>query len=161
LGPQLEKPPADKPIVVDLWVDNGKFKAFEINFLQFVEGNTGRATLRADISTGADIPAPDGATKLDLSKISQSIASAGSGSAGGAAKTWARSVGSHAVLLAMTKGGKPATYLKEAAAGMAAPGVTVKVVRRGVAQVTSGNSVACVTVPATTSGRPKVADGAC
>ncbi len=62
LGPQLEKPPADKPIVVDLWVDNGKFKAFELNFLQFVEGNTGRATLRVDISTGTDITAPGGAT---------------------------------------------------------------------------------------------------
>lgn len=160
-GPQLEKAPADKPIVVDLWVDNGKFKAFEFNFLQFIEGNTGRATLRVDISTGADITAPGEATKLDLSTISESIASAGSGPAGGDAKTWARMVGSHAVLLAMTEGGKPATYLKEAAAEMAVPGVTIKVVRRGVAKVTSGNSVACVTVPATTSGKPKVAEGAC
>jgi hypothetical protein len=160
-GARLEKPPADKPIVVDLWVDNGNFKAFELNVLQFVEGNTGRATLRVDISTGADITAPDGATKLDLSKFSKSIGSAGSGTAGDAAETWARSVGSHAVLLAMTEGGKPARHLKKAAARMAVPGVTVKVVRRGVAEVTSGDSVACVTVPATTSGKPKVAEGAC
>ena len=160
-GDEMGKAPADKPIVVDLWIDNGKFKAFEINLLQFVEGNTGRATLRVEISTGADITAPADAKKLDLSKILESITSPGSGPAGGEAETWARIIGSEAVQLAATKGGKPATYLKKAAADMAIPGVTVKVVRSGVAKVTSGKSVACVTVPATTSGEPKVVEGAC
>ncbi len=78
IGPGLEKAPADRPIVVDLWVDNGRFKAFELNLLQFTEGNTGRATLRVEISTGADITAPGEAAKLDVSRISESIASAGS-----------------------------------------------------------------------------------
>ena len=167
LGAELRKKPADKPIVMDLWVDNGTFKALEINVLQFVDGNTGRATLRADISTGADITAPGDAKKLDLTNILKSRTSAGIRNRGGAvsggveAKTWAGLVGSQAVIFALTEGGKPAAYLKKAAAETAIPGVTVKVVRRGVAEVTSGSSVACVTVPATTSGKPKVVGRAC
>jgi hypothetical protein len=162
LGAELDKAPADKPIVLDLWIDNGRFKAFEINVLQFAEGDTGRATLRVDVSAGTEITAPAGATKLDLTKIFESISSAVPGAGGEAgAKTWAGLLGSRAVMAAATNGGKPAAYLKKAAAEMAIPGVTVKVVRSGVAQVTSGKSVACVTVPATTSGEPRVADGAC
>jgi hypothetical protein len=163
IGAELKKAPADKPIVMDLWVDNGTFKAFEINLLQFVAGNTGRATVRVDISTGADITAPGGAKKLDLTGMFES-AGAGSesaGSGGGGAETWAELIGSQAVLSAVTEGGKPAAHLKKAAADMAIPGVTVKVVRRGVAQVTSAGSIACVTVPATTEGRPKVVKRAC
>jgi hypothetical protein len=165
LGSELKKAPADKPIVMDLWIDNGTFKAFEINFLQFVEGNTGRATVRVEISTGADITAPADTRKLDLSRIFGAIGSPGAGSSSGSgdgqAKAWADMVGSQAVLLAMAEGGKPAAYLKKAAADSAVPGITVKVVRRGVAEVTAGSSVACVTVPATSSGRPKVVQRAC
>lgn len=168
LGSELDKAPADKPIVLDLWVDNGVFKAFEINLLQFADGATGRASLRVELTTGGDIAVPGDAKKIDVSKIIESIGSAGAGpggladaGAGGSAEEWADIVGSQAMLLAATKGGKPATHLKEAAAKMTLPGVTVKVVRSGSAQVTSGGSVACVTVPSSTDGDPKVVAHAC
>ncbi|WP_430787329.1 hypothetical protein [Actinoplanes sp. G11-F43] len=166
LGSELEKAPADKPIVLDLWVDNGTFKAFEIDFLQFVEGSTGRATLRVDVAEGADIAAPGDATKLDVTKIIESIGAAAGGGAptglgGGDAKTWADLLGSQVVLKALTDGGKPQAHLKDVAAEMDIPGVTVKVVGARKAQVTSGSSVVCLTVPASTSGDAKVVDGTC
>ncbi|KUL21518.1 hypothetical protein [Actinoplanes awajinensis] len=173
LGDELDKPPADKPIVMDLWVDNGVFKAFEINLLQFVDGNTGRASLRVELAGGAAIAAPTDAKKLDVSKIFESFAgdaAVGSdlggsddlgGLGGGDAKTWAELVGTQSVLMALSDGGKPASHLKEAAKNMAMPGITVKVVRSGVAEVTSGRSVACVTVPSSTSGKSKVVAHAC
>jgi len=169
LGSELEKPPADKPIVLDLWIDNGVFKAFEINLLQFADGATGRASLRVEIATGADIAAPGGAKKLDIAKIAEAFGGIGPGTdprggpvvSGNEAETWADLIGSQAMLLALGKGDKPAAHLKEAASKMTIPGVSVKVVRRGVAQVTSGKSVACVTLPATTSGEPKVVAHAC
>ncbi|BCJ45057.1 hypothetical protein GCM10010168_83690 [Actinoplanes ianthinogenes] len=168
LGSELDKPPADKPIVMDLWVDDDGFKAFEINLLQFAEGSTGRATLRVDIASGADIAAPGDATKLDVAKIFEQIAGAGAGvggpggpiGPGGGAETWAGLLGSQAMLLAVSDG-KPAAHLKEAARKLTIPGVTVKVVRRGVAEVTSAGGVACVTVPASTSGEPEVVAHAC
>ncbi|MBO3742581.1 hypothetical protein [Actinoplanes flavus] len=156
--------PADKPIVLDIWVDNGKFTAFEINYLQFVEGATGRGTVRVEIADSIDITAPSGAQKLDVAPIFEALAGAASGggtSGAGSAENWAELVGQQAVLMAITEQGKPANYLKKAATQMAIPGVKVQVVRKGVAQVTSGTSVACVTVPATTRGEPKVKAGAC
>jgi hypothetical protein len=167
LGSELDKPPADKPIVLDLWVDNGGFKAFEINLLQFADGSTGRATLRVEVSAGTDIAAPGDAEKLDVAKIFEQIAAAGGAGPAGSdlggdgASTWAEVIGSQAALLALTEGGKPAAHLSKAATKLTIPGVTVKVVRKGVAEVTSGGSVACVTVPATTSGRSKVVAHAC
>ncbi|MEU8662303.1 hypothetical protein, partial [Actinoplanes philippinensis] len=103
VGDSFDTPPADKPIVLDLWIDNGKFKAFEVNFLQFVEGNTGRASVRVEISTSTEITAPEGATKLDIAPIFEAISQAGAGLAGaglgnegaggGDAKVWADLVG--------------------------------------------------------------------
>ncbi|WP_433795776.1 hypothetical protein [Actinoplanes sp. CA-252034] len=175
VGDSFDTPPADKPIVIDLWIDNGKFKAFEVNFLQFVEGNTGRASVRVEISTSTEITAPEGATKLDVAPIFEAISQAGAGlvgagglgsegtgtGTGGDAKVWAELVGQQAVLSALAEGGKPAKYLKEAAEETAFGDIKIKVVRNGVAQVNSGGSVACVTVPASTSGKPKVVAAAC
>lgn len=178
LGSEFDKAPADKPIVLDLWVDNGEFRAFEINLLQFDEGNTGRATLRVDIATGADITAPGDAKKLDVSKVLEGMAAAGAGGLGGttpggtgtgtgtpagtnAAQNWASLLGSQSLLLALSEGGKPAAALPKAVADFDMPGVKVKVVRTGVAQVTAGGSVACLTLPATTSGEPKIVGKAC
>ncbi|WP_250038363.1 hypothetical protein [Paractinoplanes maris] len=59
--------PADKPIVLDLWIDGGKLTAAEINVLQFVDGATGRVAARLEVTGGAPIAAPEGAQKLDLS----------------------------------------------------------------------------------------------
>lgn len=75
LGEALEEAPADKPIVLDLWVDNGEFTAFEINVLQFVEGDTGRAAVRFEMAEVTDIAAPEGATELDVIKILEEISS--------------------------------------------------------------------------------------
>jgi hypothetical protein len=72
-GADLEKAPADRPIVLDLWIDKGRFKAFEFNFLQFVEGSTGRAGLRVEFNGGTDIIAPSNAKKLDLNRIFESM----------------------------------------------------------------------------------------
>ncbi|MEU4560647.1 hypothetical protein AB0F72_19900 [Actinoplanes sp. NPDC023936] len=61
--------PADKPIVLDLWIVDGKLTAAEINLLQFIDGATGRVALRIEVTTGAEITAPEGATKLDTKQL--------------------------------------------------------------------------------------------
>jgi hypothetical protein len=76
-GSNLKRAPADRPIVLDLWIDNGRFEAFEINFLQFVKGSTGRAGLRVEFSPGDDIRAPRKADRLDLNKIFESLTDGG------------------------------------------------------------------------------------
>ncbi len=166
LGSELEKPPADKPVVFDLWVDNGEFRAFEINLLQFADGATGRAALRVELSSGVEIAAPEGAKKIDLTKIFGSLGALGGDELGaptsaGNAKQWAEMIGSQAMLAALGDGDKPAAHLKEAATALPIPGVTVKIVRSGVAQVTMGKDVACVTVPSSATGEPKVVAHAC
>jgi hypothetical protein len=77
LGTELPKqpvPPKDRPIVLDLWVDNGKFTAAEVNVLQFVDGASGRVAVRIDVTPGAPIAAPDGATKIDTKGLIGSLA---------------------------------------------------------------------------------------
>lgn len=69
LAAQFKKAPADKPIVLDLWIDNGKLTAAELNVLQFVEGATGRVAARLEVSEPQPIEAPAGATKVDLSGL--------------------------------------------------------------------------------------------
>jgi hypothetical protein len=184
LSSELDKPPADKPIVLDLWIDKGAFRAFEINLMQFADGGTGRATLRVEVATGAAIAAPDGAKKIDVTKLFESLGGpsgvgigapspggigapraatggAPSGASAEDAAAWAEMIGSQAILFAVADGGTPAAHLKDAAAKMTLPGVTVKVVRSGVAQVTMGKNVACVTVPGSAEGKPKVVARAC
>jgi hypothetical protein len=65
LSDAFGKAPKDRPIVVDLWVDNEKLTALELNLLQFIDGATGRVALRLDMTTGQPITAPEGATKID------------------------------------------------------------------------------------------------
>lgn len=62
-------PKKDQPVVVDLWLDNGKFTAAEVDVLQFVEGAQGRVAARLEFTGGAPITAPTGATKIDLSGL--------------------------------------------------------------------------------------------
>lgn len=66
---QMDKQPKDRPIVLDLWIDNGNLTAAEINVLQFVDGATGRVAARIEMTTGATITAPEGATKIDLTGL--------------------------------------------------------------------------------------------
>ena len=70
LGSQLPATaPADKPIVLDLWIDNGRLTAAEIDILQFVEGATGRVAARIEMTTGTPIEAPQGATRIDVAAL--------------------------------------------------------------------------------------------
>ncbi|MEU8243418.1 hypothetical protein AB0C07_34625 [Actinoplanes missouriensis] len=62
-------PSPDKPIVLDLWIVDGKLTAAEIDLLQFADGATGRVALRLEMTTGAEITAPEGATKLDPEQL--------------------------------------------------------------------------------------------
>jgi len=95
-GPKLEIMKAAH----DLWIDNGRFKALEINFLQFVKGSTGRASLRVEFSRGKHITAPRNAEKLDLNKIFESMTVGGTddlvraGLGADRAKAWAALIGS-------------------------------------------------------------------
>ena len=67
----MDKAPKDRPIVLDLWIDNGSLTAAEINVLQFVDGAQGRVAARIEMTTGATITAPEGATKIDLTGLAK------------------------------------------------------------------------------------------
>ncbi|MEU4241780.1 hypothetical protein [Actinoplanes sp. NPDC026619] len=158
LTDEMDEAPKDRPIVLDLWIDKGNLTALEVNVLQFIDGATGRAAIRLDVTTGATIDVPTGATKVDSSALSSLI---GSGAEPAGATGFAEMLGYEAISLADENGGKPSKHLKEAIADMAGSGATARLVRTGVAEVTAGGSKACVKLPATTNGEPKVVKGAC
>jgi hypothetical protein len=84
LGNELPKTaPKDRPIVLDMWVDNGKFTAAEINVLQFVDGATGRVAVRIDVASGQPIAIPEGATKIDTKSLAGAMAGLSPGIPGG------------------------------------------------------------------------------
>jgi hypothetical protein len=153
LGEELGAAPPDRPIVLDLWVADGKLTAAEVNVLQFVDGATGRAAVRLEVSTGEPITAPEGANRIDPVVLG----STGVSLAGGAVEE-AEALGFEAMMLAGTQGGKPAGHLAALAEDAEA---SAKIVRRGVAQVVVGGKAACVTVPDSVGGEPKVVAGEC
>lgn len=160
LADSFEDAPKDRPIVVDLWLDDGKPTAAEINVLQFVDGATGRVAVRLELIPGGPIAAPAGATKIDPSALK--------GLTGGATRpsemnavAVAQSLGYETVSLAGRQGGKPARFLKEIVTQLDGAPFKARVVRSGVAEVTVGGDKACLTVPATVKGTPKVVKGAC
>jgi hypothetical protein len=162
LSKELDKAPKDRPIVLDLWIDDDKLIAAEINLLQFIDGATGRVAVRVEVTTGAPIDVPAGATKIDPALVSSFAgATAGAGPDGVGATQVAQSLGLGAISLASASGGKPAAHLKEAASMFEGSPYQVKIVRFGVAEVTVGASKACLTVPASTAKKPKVTAGAC
>jgi hypothetical protein len=69
LASEFAEAPKDRPIVLDLWIDGGKLNAAEINILQFIDGATGRVAARLEVTTGAPITAPEGATKIDVTGV--------------------------------------------------------------------------------------------
>ncbi|MFF5288821.1 hypothetical protein [Paractinoplanes globisporus] len=156
----IPEAPKDRPIVVDLWIDQDKLTAAEINILQFVDGATGRVAVRLEVTSGSPIDAPQGATKIDP-KLLQSLTSAGANGAGEDVVTAAQSLGYDTLSLADENGGTPASHLKEAVADFAGSGVKARIVRSGVAEVTLNGDMACLKLPATTTGGPKVTAGAC
>ncbi|WP_250006865.1 hypothetical protein [Actinoplanes sp. M2I2] len=68
------KAPKDQPVVLDLWLDGGKLTAAELDVLQFVDGATSRVAARLEVTGGAPITAPEGATKVDLSSLPMAYA---------------------------------------------------------------------------------------
>jgi hypothetical protein len=162
LADTFQDQPKDRPIVLDLWLDKGKLTAAEINVLQFVDGATGRVAVRLELIPGGPIAAPAGATKIDPKALAglTGLTSSGAGRAGMNAVAVAESLGYEAISLADEDGSTPAAHLKEVVRPARAP-FKARVVRRGVAEVTVGGEKACLTVPATADGSPKVVKGAC
>jgi len=160
----FQDPPKDRPIVLDLWLDNGKLTAAEINVLQFVDGATGRVAVRLELIPGGPIEAPAGATKIDPKALQGLTGGMTGGVAvpdGMNAVAVAQGLGSAAVSLASEEGGKPAGHLKEVVGGLAGAPFKARIVRSGVAEVTASGEKACLTLPATAKGTPKVVKGAC
>jgi len=152
---EFRKPPKDRPIVLDLWIDDQKLTALELNLLQFVDGAPGRAALRLDMTTSAPISAPQDATKIDPAALT--ALQNGAVDATGEAEM----LGYDVLDRAQEDGGQPANYLKQAIADLAGPGTTAKIVRRGVAEVTVSGAKACLKLPSTSTKEPTVTPGAC
>jgi hypothetical protein len=160
LTDEMDDPPKDRPIVLDLWIDNDKLTALEVNILQFVDGATGRAAVRLETTTGAAIDAPQGATKIDPSTFS----GLGGGPVGGldeSAVSVAEMIGYQAQELAEEDGGKPADHLKEAVADLAGSPFKAKIIRRGVVEVTTSGGKACLKVSDTPGKEAVAVKGAC
>ncbi|SNY50448.1 hypothetical protein [Paractinoplanes atraurantiacus] len=166
---ELPKAPKERPITLDLWIKDEKLTAIEVNFLQFIDGATGRAALRFEVTTGAEIAAPEGATKIDPSKLTSGLTGGGATPSlggglddldGDTAYTEARLLGLQVQLMQLEKGNVN-TYLKQAVAERNAEGDGVKagVVRSGVAQVAADGAFACLKVSA--SKEPVVTKGRC
>jgi hypothetical protein len=169
LADEFGDPPKDRPIVVDLWVDNQKLTAVELNLLQFIDGATGRAALRLDMTTGEPITAPQGASKIDSSALAgleggdpTGLPGPQGGAAGRPTATEAAELlGYQALGRAEEAGGKPADYLRASIAAMPVPGVTARIVRRGVAEVSAHGAKACMRLPTSYDKEPSVKKGAC
>ena len=155
LADEMGDAPKDRPVVLDLWIDNEKLTALEMNLLQFVDGASGRAAVRLDMTTGAAITAPADAAKIDPAALS--ALEGGADDATGAAE----GLGYEAIDRAEEGGGKPASYLKVSIADLTEPGTTARVVRRGVAEVTVDGTKACLKLPASYTKEPTVTAGAC
>ncbi|WP_030435812.1 hypothetical protein [Actinoplanes subtropicus] len=152
--------PKDRPIVLDLWLDKGKLTAAEINVLQFVDGATGRVAVRLELIPGGPIAVPAGATKIDPTAL-QGLTGGMTGPAGSNAVAMAQALGYQVLSVTAEEGGKPAGHLKEVVGQVSGGPFKARVVRSGVAEVTVSGQKACLTLPATTHGTPKVAQGAC
>jgi hypothetical protein len=73
----------------------------------------------------------------------------------------AQALGSEAISLAGEEDGKPAGHLKEVVRDLSDGPFKARVVRSGVAEVTMRGEKACLTLPASTRGTPKVVKGGC
>ena len=67
LPPVSEVP--DKQIDVSFWVRDGELKRAELDVAQFVDDAAGSFVLRADVGSGREISAPDGAVEFDLGAL--------------------------------------------------------------------------------------------
>lgn len=159
---EFEDAPKDRPIVLDLWIHDDRLTAAEINILQFADGATGRAAVRLEMTAGGPIEAPQGATAIDPKVLRGLTAGVPTPAGGGSeAFTVANVLGYQAVELAGEDGGRPASHLKEAIGDLAGSPFKARIVRTGVAEVTSGTAKACLTLPSSADGTPKVVEGAC
>ncbi|MET0423720.1 MAG: hypothetical protein ABW046_07600, partial [Actinoplanes sp.] len=159
----LDKAPADRPIVIDLWIDDEKLTAVEVNLLQFIDGAAGRSAVRLEVTTGAAIEAPANATKIDTDALG-ALGSTGayvSAPGGSDAVTMAQILGYEVQDRAGDAGGKPADHLKEVIADSDGGLLYARIVRRGVAEVTVKGKKACLTLPSSPDDEPAVVKGAC
>jgi hypothetical protein len=164
LTDEFDKAPKDRPIVIDLWIDNQKLTALELNLLQFIDGATGRVALRLDMTTGQPITAPEGATKIDPKALTDKAGATGGGSPAAVdmgATEVAEMLGYAASGQAQQGNGKPADYLKAAVAQMPASIGKARIVKHGVAEVTAHGAKACLRLPASYTKEPSVKKGAC
>jgi hypothetical protein len=153
--------PKDRPITLDLWLDNGKLTAAEINILQFVDGATGRVAVRLELTPGGPIEAPAGTTKIDPTAL-QGLTGVSSGRTRGSSMIMAQALGQSVIDLAKQDHSKPAAHLKEIIGALSGSPFKARIVRSGVAEISGpGGDKACLTLPATVKGSTKVVQGAC
>jgi len=157
--------PKEKPIVLDLWIDDEKLTAAEVNVLQFIDGAAGRGAVRLEVTTGTEIAAPDKATKIDTSAL-PGLGGTGLPGAGPGPivvsdpVATAEILGFQTMAMAATAQGKPADHLKKAIAGMDGS-IEAKIVKRGVAEVTAGGGKACLKLPKSIDKDPVATEGPC
>ncbi|SDY38943.1 hypothetical protein SAMN05444365_102105 [Micromonospora pattaloongensis] len=158
--------PADRPIRIDLWVQDDKLTAVELDVIQLVEGAKGRVAVRVEIATGREIVAPEGATPLDLPDMDELSELAGAGeipAAGGpeAARGLAYALDVTATGIAAEENVRPTSrHLKQAAQEMVMEDVTVRVLAGNRATVTVDGGTVCLDLNRP-EGKGRVTDGAC
>lgn len=73
-GDDFGAAPKDQPIKLDLWIDEGKLTAAEIDLAQF---DAGDGTVRVEVTTGEPISAPQDATRIAVDRLFSSDEGAG------------------------------------------------------------------------------------
>jgi hypothetical protein len=166
LPPVSEVP--DKQIEVSFWVRDGELKRAELDVAQFVDDAAGSFVLRADVSSGREITAPDDAVEFDLDTLMATGMSAyasesGEAYAEGEAPLEAVDLDAHTIAtwvdmdiagMADGEGGRPSvSYLPEVVPGYegTAPGLSITAVGERV-QVAVDQDVVCLTLSADGTG---------
>jgi hypothetical protein len=173
LPPVSEVP--DKTIDVSFWVRDGELKRAEFDVAQFADDAAGSFVLRADVSSGRKIAAPDGAVEFDLGALmSAGMSAYQSGDEGytdGEAPLEAAELDAHTIAtwvdmdvasMAGDEGARPSvSYLPEVVPGYegTAPGLSITAVGERV-QVATDKDVVCLTLSPHGTGED-ISAGAC
>ena len=79
----VDKVPADQTVVLQMWVSNGKAQEVDLDVRQFDTSLPFAVPVRFVLGSASSIPAPTGATTLDLSKLPQILGQLFEGLLGG------------------------------------------------------------------------------